>query len=100
VKILCGPNRGRDVTPKQWANNWITVVELPAYSSVLSPRWVQLTTIEEFERFGASVGSEHTGMFWSRWKLNDDGTFTDLSGEEVRTVRHSAAEIAAREAVN
>lgn len=93
--ITDGANKGEHVTPKQWANDWISISDVPGFRSILTPRNVQLNA-EEIERFRASESDPHLGSFWAWWRLEDDGTFTDLRVPRQRPVRHSAEEIKRR----
>lgn len=83
--ITAGVNRDEHVTPHRWANDWISVRGVPGYRAILSPRNVRLSKAE-IERFHASEGSPDVGKFWLWWRLEDDGTFTDLRPPRRRPV--------------
>lgn len=90
--ITAGANKGEHVDPHQWANDWISIRDVPGYRAILSPRNVRLSP-SEIAMFRASASDPHLGQFWTWWRLEDDGTFTDLRVPPPRTIRHSAEEM-------
>ena len=75
MRLLRGSGAGELVTPGQWANDWISHDRVEFRSGIASPRNVQLTEKEEFDRFRESQGDPGVGQFWMQWELLEDGTF-------------------------
>lgn len=91
MELISGAYKGEHVALSQWANDWISTKSVEAWRSILTPTNVKLTA-DEAEQVRASVDDPHVGMFWKNWRLNDDGTFTDLRPPLARRIRRSSDE--------
>lgn len=79
--VVKGKHRGRTVTPHQFANDWVTVREIPGY--VFNPTMLRVMTPAD-RAFFEHADRARAGTFWSEWVLNDDGTFSSTVARAAR----------------
>ena len=77
--IVRGRHRGRRVTPRAFANDWVLTAEFPA--EPFRPTVLRVESEEERRFF---TDGDHPGTFWSEWRLNDDGSFSSLRPRAAR----------------
>lgn len=81
MKILRGKHAGKTGRAHQYANDWLTAdLDDGTRNVTLKPSMVQLEDDEDWAKF-STTDPNIVGQFWREWRLNGDGTFTDLRRE-------------------
>lgn len=79
--VVKGRHRGATVTPHQFANDWVTVREIPG--AAFNPMMLRVVTTADREFFERADRSK-VGTFWAEWVLNEDGTFSATAARAQR----------------